>query len=254
MWKNISHILKFKAIFYFIIWRNLYFVFSLKELKIIRINHPVRLLRYKNSIRERITRVGISYNLDKINFSQFNNQNLNILDCGANIGEVAMYLNSIKVNYKYYCFEPLDIAYRCIKFNHPNANLFKLGLSNNEENKTFYIKNDTNDNSLIKFNDFDYTSEIECKKLTNILEIESLDFIHLFKIDGEGYEPEILKGSEKFFRKIYYISVDCGAERNLEKTDISVKKILEKEFVLLFHNKKRDTLLFGNKNLINNIN
>jgi FkbM family methyltransferase len=243
---NIYNILRLRFIFHIILWKNLYFVFSLLEFKIYRVNHPKRSLRYKKTIKERVTKVGVSYNLDKIDFTKFKEEKLNILDCGANIGEVGSYFEFKKIKFQYFCFEPLETAYKCLRFNHPNAKIFKIGLSNKNETKTFFVKNDTNDNSLVVFDNYDFTTDIQCEKLENITEINALKFIHILKIDGEGYEPEIIEGATKILNKICYISVDCGAERNNEKTDELVKKILKNNFELIFQNPKRDTLLFKN--------
>lgn len=246
---NISNILNFRFIFHIIMWKNLYFVLSLSEFKIYRINHPRRSFRYKKTIKERVVKVGVSYNLDKIDFKMFKEKKLNILDCGANIGEVGSYFEFKKINFEYFCFEPLEIAYRCIKFNHPNAKIFKIGLSNKKEIKTFFVKNETNDNSFVVFDNYDFKTQIQCEKLENIPEIKSLKLIHLLKIDGEGYEPEIIEGAKEILDKICYISVDCGAERNNEKTDDLVKNILKNNFELIFQNTKRHTLLFKNNNI-----
>ena len=67
---NIYNILRLRFIFHIILWKNLYFVFSLLEFKIYRVNHPKRSLRYKKTIKERVTKVGVSYNLDKIDFTK----------------------------------------------------------------------------------------------------------------------------------------------------------------------------------------
>ena len=57
-----------------------------------------------------------------------------------------------------------------------------------------------------------------------------LEKIKLLKIDAEGYEPEVLEGSEKLFKKIEFITVDFGAERGINQnmTIIEVNNILLK--------------------------
>ncbi len=248
---NFYNLYKFRFIFYIILWKNVYLVISLKELKLYRVNHPKRLLRFKKSIRERVSRVGNAYNLEiiKDELLNLNHNSINIIDCGANIGEIGTFFKQNKLLFNYFCFEPLKIAIQCLKFNHPEAKIFKFGLSNVDDTKIFFIKNDTNDSSLIEFSDYDTKIELQVRRLDGIREINSLHMIHLLKIDGEGYEPEIVEGLKNILDKILYISVDCGPERNNESSDFLVENLLSKKFDILMKNKLRNTILFKNKKI-----
>lgn len=249
---NLSNLIKLKLVFFFTLWKNFYIIVSLKELKLYRINHPKRARRYKNSIIDRIMKVGNSYSLDlvKNELLMHNKKVINILDCGANIGEVGSYFKFNNISFNYFCFEPFELVAKCLKFNHPDAKIFNVGLSNSNGIKTFYLKNDTNDSSILELTDYDSKIEINTCRLETINEIKILDIIHLLKIDGEGYEPEILKGTINFFNKILYIAVDVSPERRNESTDLQVIKILKEDFNLLIHNTKRGTMLFKNKHII----
>ena len=52
------------------------------------------------------------------------------------------------------------------------------------------------------------------------------------KIESEGHEPEVLKGSIETLSRTNYISVDFGPERgvNEEFTIVDVNKILYEKF------------------------
>jgi hypothetical protein len=79
--------------------------------------------------------------------------------------------------------------------------------------------------------------------------------IKLFKLDAEGYEPEVLEGCEDIFKNIQYISVDFGNERGVgqENTIVKVNKILqENNFSLIKVGNVRLVGLYKN-NLIRNI-
>ena len=41
--------------------------------------------------------------------------------------------------------------------------------------------------------------------------------INVLKIEGEGAEPEILRGAEKTLQRVKYVCVDCGPERGMAK-------------------------------------
>ena len=72
------------------------------------------------------------------------------------------------------------------------------------------------------------------------------------KIDAEGHELEVLRGSEQLLNKIKFISVDYGLEKGLEKrsTITEVTNFLfENNFILHKANVIRNTGLFVNKDL-----
>ena len=50
-----------------------------------------------------------------------------------------------------------------------------------------------------------------------LLDSFNIKNVKLLKIDAEGYEPEVLKGSLDTFNEIEYISVDYGNERGKEE-------------------------------------
>ena len=250
LWLSLVNISKKNFLIYLYIAKNHNYLFSFSELQFLKINHHVRFLRYKKSIKDRVFRVGRAYLLDKLNFQK----NVNVVDCGSNIGEIGIYLNKRNINFNYYCFEPLEIARTCLKFNVPKAKIFNCCLSNKNSTKTFFIKNDTNDSSLIEPSNFDSKINIECKRLDEIEDIKNLSSIYLIKIDAEGFEPEVLKGAINILSKTKFISVDCGPERNNKSTDDLVKEIIKDKFDLIEINNDRGVLLFQNKNLKNKKN
>ena len=90
-------------------------------------------------------------------------------------------------------------------------------MSDKDEETLFYLDNYGGNSSLI-----DFGSKENIKVKTKRL--DSFDFgnsIKLLKIDAEGLEPEVLKGSIGIINKIKYISVDFGAERG-EKQGLTV--------------------------------
>ena len=87
----------------------------------------------------------------------------------------------------------------------------------------------------------------------------SLDYnikenIKLFKIDAEGYEPEVLSGSKNTLKKTAFVSVDFGSERgaNQNNTMVDVNNLLlQVGFELIELNDFRMIGLYKNKNYEN---
>ena len=72
----------------------------------------------------------------------------------------------------------------------------------------------------------------------------------MFKIDAEGFEPEVLKGSVNTLRLINFISVDYGHERgeNQESTIVDVNNLLtEYNFKLIKFSEHRLIGLYENQ-------
>ena len=72
------------------------------------------------------------------------------------------------------------------------------------------------------------------------------------KIEAEGHEPEVLKGSIETLSRTNYISVDFGPERgvNEEFTIVDVNKILyENNFELIRFSEYRFIGLYKNKQI-----
>ena len=89
------------------------------------------------------------------------------------------------------------------------VNLDKYSLSNKEEITNLYINSETGDSSL-EFFDTNQFEEVQTKKLDNF----NFKKIKLLKIDAEGHELEVLKGSVDTLKHIEFITVDMGAEKN----------------------------------------
>ena len=135
-----------------------------------------------------------------------------VVDVGANIGIFANYASS-KGASKIYCFEPGNLAYRCLEKNAPiNAQLFKVALGNIEGQVNLYLPSEGN------------TMSGSCKirsKIKNLAEASTIDAyfadgvwdkIDFLKIDAEGSEYDIINGiSDENLKKINKISFEYHA-------------------------------------------
>lgn len=170
-----------------------------------------------------------------------------IIDCGANVGELYFSLLHNKLKVKYLGFEPDALAFECLVRNIDDNKAYNMALSEKEETKKLFVDTEGANTSLVDFgtsttNDI-YTNRLDSFKFKNV---------KLLKIDAEGYEPEVLKGSKDTLNEIQYISVDYGNERGREEdsTMCEVTNFLyENKFKLISDSSYRKIGLFKNTNI-----
>ncbi len=171
---------------------------------------------YSSGLNFRAQQIGDSYNLKNIDF-KFTDI---VIDCGANYGDLWLYLRD-KINKKnYITFEPGINEYRALKKNVQNKNNYNLGLGKEESKVSFYINEKDADSSIIEPLIYDEIYEIKTTTLNSFFNNKKIRLIKLLKLEAEGYEPEILLGSKNVLDKIEYIAIDGGYERGkkLEET------------------------------------
>ena len=174
-----------------------------------------RVLRVVNKYKIKFNLILESYCIDSIDLR---NGDI-VLDCGANVGEVNLALKEVGLKIKYIGFEPDKETFECLKINNKEADLFNVGLSNQNSNKELFIDNDGGNTSFLDFGSTD-SIMVESKCL------DSFNFnneIKLLKIDAEGFEPEVLEGSLNTIKNTEFVSVDFGAERGFEQETTIVK-------------------------------
>jgi len=184
-----------------------------------------RVLRVVNNYEIHLDRLYKAYCIDFVDLKVGDT----VIDCGSNVGE--LYLSILKKNIiiDYIAFEPDTETYECLKINtstNSKNQYFNLGLSNINADKEFYFDSEGGNSSFIDFG----TSSTKILTTVKLDEMVDMEKIKLLKIDAEGYEPEVLEGAEKLFKKIEYITVDFGAERGINQntTIIEVNNILLK--------------------------
>lgn len=171
-----------------------------------------------------------------------------IFDVGANNGQTAKKYNSDFKYAKIYSFEPHRSTFeKLIKNTSAKKNItcHNIAFGNKNGNEKIHISDDgsvfnriinsenlTNNNSL---------EEINIRKLEDFVDeyFQNEPIINLLKIDTEGYDLEVLKGSERLIsnQKIDFIEV----ETSMNKTNKD--HILWSEFVDFF--RKYEYYIFG---------
>jgi len=209
--------------------------------------HRHRLDFYKNGLSARGSQLGVTYLLDKIDFSDGDV----VVDCGANMGDLQLYFLANGLSVKYFGFEPNSRDFSCASRNLIfNGNVFKEALWSSNETLTFFQDTKFASSSLIKPKKFKGSNSVSARRLDSIAQIQQSGVIKLLKLEGEGAEPEIALGSSGILHKIQYISADVGPERGVLElsTENEVTQFLQDNgFEVIYRNVfHRNTVLYSN--------
>ena len=211
---------------------------------------------YRKGLKERGLELAKSYKIDSLKFEE---EDI-VLDCGANYGDLLLYLEFLNIKLNYYAFEPGLEEYKTLEVNMKNMNTkikkytYKLGLGNSNSIKDFYYSPADGDSSIIEIDSFVKKVQIEVIKLEDFVKQKlSNKKIKLLKLEAEGAEPEVLEGSKEILKQVEFIAADLGPERGLNKncTLTEVTNFLqEHNFIIQEFGYPRITALFRNKDLI----
>ena len=133
----------------------------------------------------------------------------NIIDVGVADGTDFLLINF--PNAKYFFIEPNPNYYPTIEnklLKKYDGKIFKCAAGKKLDELDFFNEGVTS--SFLQRNDFELKNKIKVKvnKLDDILQNENINEKTLLKIDTEGYELDVLKGSENILSKIKYCIVE----------------------------------------------
>ena len=208
-----------------------------------------RFLRIVNDENILINIINESYCLNFINFSN----NDIIIDCGANVGELKLALNQKVDQINYYAFEPDKTIFKCLEINCSEnvKNLFNVGLSDSNNKRSLFIDSEGGNSSFIDFGS-GQTEDVESITLDSL---NLKEHIKLFKVEAEGFEPEVLVGSKNTLERVEYVSVDFGSERGKDQSNTvtEVNKFLyDNNFSLVSFSNFRTVGLYKNNKIFKN--
>jgi FkbM family methyltransferase len=205
--------------------------------------HRERAHSYRFGLKHRGKSIGHSYLLQNIDFKD---DDL-IIDCGANMGDLQLFFEYQELRIRYVGIEPNPLDFKCLNMNAlPGAKGLNRALWNTTSSLEFYVDSKGASSSLIE------PPRYSEKILVEAVRLDSLNFdkIKLFKVEGEGAEPEILEGSSDILNRIDFIAVDWGPERGLLQTSTRqdcLKFLTENGFEMVEENDGgRKTALFRN--------
>jgi FkbM family methyltransferase len=248
-------------------WRN--------EIELTRYvaNRNLLYLFFKKGIRTCAKNIGDDYLLKLIDLGK----KPIVIDCGANIGNLELYLSLNFDTYEYIGFEPDDSAFKCLTLNSQSINCFNVALGNtNNNSQIFYLSSNNGDSSIIKPTIFSETKQVKLVRADQfepfVNKLESLKIfvkqsdssmnvvknseirfttaIDLIKIESEGYELESIQGFGSLIFLSRYIVVDVGLERYGKSTLPSVTNyLLDHGYEVVEIGYPRLTVLYKNKSI-----
>ena len=201
---------------------------------------------YRKGLKSRGSRLASSYCIDTLAFTKTDV----VIDCGANYGDLWLFLKT-KINPRnYLTVEPGDEEHRSCRSNAPNGKHINLALGDQNGRQTFFVHHADADSSLIE--PPEYEDRVFCDVITldSLCEQNGIQRVKLLKLEAEGFEPEILIGGTQMLNQTEYVAVDGGYERgvNSEETMSAVSNILyEIGFCLIKVNWCTHRALFRNQ-------
>ena len=164
---------------------------------------------------------GVAANIELKNFLKKINSINTLVDIGSNKGLFILLLERYFPDAKVYSFEPIkEILNKQKKFFKYKKDIlfFNIGLGYKNVISNFYITNKTDSSSFLQINKNNNTSDkvlIKKKLLKPIL----------VKIDVQGYELEVLKGSKKMLNRIDYLLLEVSKNRMYKKQPLETEII-----------------------------
>lgn len=155
----------------------------------------------------------------------------NVIDIGANIGWTMLNLSRRSLTGKIYGFEPDPYNYdRCrdnIELNKfDNVFLFPLGLSDVNAQLSMEVRVASNRGGNRISTSSNGSHKVNVIRLDDFEPVKSLSHVDLVKIDVEGYEMQVLKGSMEVLKQhhpVMFIELD---DNNLKDQGYSAKDLI----------------------------
>lgn len=165
---------------------------------------------YRGGLETRGEQIFLSYCLQNVEFDE----NDIVIDCGANLGDLFIKLEMKIHPSNYYAFEPNLADFECLveNLNH-QANVFNVALAEKSGPLVFYQDTKNADSSAIRPKKNANTVSVAAISLDEFVASHNIRKIKLLKVEAEGYEPEVLKGSLAALKISEYICIDGGYER-----------------------------------------
>lgn len=206
--------------------------------------HRSRAHLYSNGLLERGAAIGKSYLLENVDFQDGDT----VVDCGANMGDLQLWFESKGIEVKYLGIEPNPLDFECLEKNIiSGGSCLNYALWSENNSLKFWVDSKSASSSLIEPPTYSKTINVKALRFD---EMQDFKNIKLFKVEGEGAEPEILLGAKGILDRIQYISVDVGPERGVDQapTRFEVFRFLqENNFKVIVENPyHRKTVLFKN--------
>lgn len=139
-----------------------------------------------------------------------------IFDVGAFIGNFALVSNVLYEGSKIFSFEPVSETYSLLDANtegYSNIETHNIALGDFDGKKTIYFTSNSMDRSSFEKNSFSKgeitgSQEINVSKMSSFVIKNKIPRIDLLKVDVEGVEYQVLKGSLEILDRVNNIIVE----------------------------------------------
>lgn len=144
-----------------------------------------------------------------------------IIDVGANVGQFAIVASVFNSQSKIYSFEPINSCFEQIeriKQSYRNIYPMNFGLGSENSETEINLSGSLGSSSFLEISDaqeriFPGTKKVgvqiaTIKKLDDIFPELSTQGLVLLKVDVQGFELEVLKGSERALEQIDYVYLE----------------------------------------------
>ena len=216
-----------------------------------------RLSLFTKGITNRGSEIAEQYGVSRINIYD----NDIVVDCGANLGDLAIYFESTGKRVRYFAFEPGDIEFMAMQKNltglrHITPKGMKVCLSNIDGETDFYYAPLTADSSMMDPGIECRRTKVKCRRLDKVLQGEFIkqgeERVRLIKIEAEGLEPEVTEGASEILKLTEYIACDLSPERGIEQLNTvtqTLNLLTDVGFRLLSFNHERVRCVLRNTNI-----
>ncbi len=204
---------------------------------------PIRLYKYIDGLNSRLKRLAKIYFLDRVPLRPGDT----VVDCGANIGEIGLWLARQHEDIKYFAVEPGPKEGVALRRNLPDATHDAMALWSEDGDMKLFLEPETADSSLSDQGSGAETVTIKTCQLGTYLHCNGIDHVRLLKIEAEGSEPEVLAGAASVLDRVDYIAVDMGPEREgcYNTVQACVTLLSTAGFNFLAYDHRRHTGLFS---------
>ena len=201
--------------------------------------------RYLNGLMNCGEKLAKSYGIENIEIQKSDV----IVDVGANNGDLLLYLAKFP-RIQYIGFEPSIVEFNLLKLNCGLKTIYNFAVTDSNGITNFFTSTFGADSSIYQPKNVEQKTVVHSIRLDDFL--SQFSKIKILKIDAEGAEFEVIKGSEKILEQIEYIAVDLGFEKGIkqETTAPEVINFLTTNNFSILKFTKRNSFLFHNRNYL----
>lgn len=191
---------------------------------------------------------GVAANIELSKLVKSTKKIKTLIDVGSNKGQFMLLLERFFPDINIYSFEPikeeLHIQKKLFSFR-KKINFYNFAIGNKNCKKKFYITKRKDSSSFYKFNKLNSSNqdykiiekrEVQIFKLDTILHNKDLKKPVILKLDVQGYEMEVLKGSLKILKRINYLLIEVSKNeiyRNQATENQIINFLKKKSFFLI---------------------